>query len=131
MGLTNFKQMKGSSELLQRIAALEQQVAQGGGGNGGGQGTDSGSVVSGSSKDKFSELLYAKNWTNQKYTVTNAKIKADSDIFMSCHAGTSSQVYKMFGEACIACSEQKDGSFTLIAYGATPEQDVIVDFLIL
>ena len=82
-------------------------------------------------KIKFSETLFAKNWSEQKYTITNENIKADSDIFMTVHEGTSPQVYKMFSEACIACYEQSDNTLVLIANGVVPEQDVIVNFLII
>ncbi len=82
-------------------------------------------------KTKLTETLYGKNWDGQKYTITNPSIKADSDIFMTCHPGTSAQVDKMCSEACIACAEQADGKLVLIAHGVQPEQDVVVTLLII
>ena len=130
MALINFKQIMDGEDIIQRLVALEEQASQTVLREQVSQTVIKEQVPQESSKEKFSEILYAKNWIEQKYTISNAKIKADSDIFMTCHVGTSSQVHKMFGEACIACLEQKDGEITLVAYGSVPEQDVTVDFLI-
>jgi PHP family Zn ribbon phosphoesterase len=120
--LINIAQIQGLREILDNILAKLNNLPTS---------SESNSESNTMQKVKFVETLYAKNWQDSKYTITNTSIKSDSDIFMTCNDGTSPQVYKMFGEACIACYEQKDNSLILISHGITPEQDVNVQFLII
>lgn len=75
-------------------------------------------------------ILYANQWNNGIYIVTNDKIKADSDVYVGVPEDITKEQYDAIAHANIIQTEIEEGKVTLSPLGGVPTIDVPISLVV-